>query len=876
MWKKALLYFLISTLALSSEYTLDELNKLKKMKFISEEEYEVFKNELLGTVDGEMLYCLNVNNLRVSNIYPILKENGELYFPVIDFFNSIGFTNYTVLNSVLTFHLGNSDEKIVIDNINKTIVGIRDKSTIKYTDKDIKVTENDFFIVSDLFKKLFLKSFRINEESYELNVALSFETPDEIKRYLRNVQDGLIDAKDAGEITFTNRKHLFDLGNLGVNFDTYIEKTEGNKKFENDWSGNFEYQGAALYGELTAGYDVRNKELNTVSLYYPDIWKEHSLDVVNSRAGDGRAWEMTFRKERGYFKIGRNFVIKENVPIGSKVELLYLGFPIDIQEADNGVVEFNNPEIQEDRNYVLRVYTPEGKIYNIDINTTSDYYQQKKGQIEYDIAIRENHDYKKYETSANVYYGITDNFTTGFNYSRTVEVNDNNQIGYLDTIRGEGVYSNTIYSLPYTLVLGGDKAISTYKSTYGVSDKERYGFDYTGQIDINDFRFIASGARYGQYFDEKSINDYSVVYNPYGLFQINYNWGHTKYYDGNKDSNESVGFNVSKAYKDLLMTFDYNKALKNDDTYRVNLYYNGFTSHNVQLSNEWSEKGNDFETALIINNKNMFDILDYTIEFSYSEAEKEKFTFSISLDYESWFKTDIDINGQNQRYGVGVNKVVDLRDVRRDVESLDSSRVKLTAYLDENNNGVREPGEEPVKNVYINLREEEQITDEAGVAWFHGIPNNVVYELKPTIRKPDQTLSETKLKVLGRQVGTIEAELPVKPMLNLTGALVFDSNLTLTNKEKEGILENTLIKVINTNGKLIEYINPELDGSFEINGLFSEKYTVEILYMGTDYDIQGTAENIQLAYKNDGNNIVIQYKNGKFSIANINKEEGVL
>ena len=189
---------------------------------------------------------------------------------------------------------------------------------------------------------------------------------------------------------------------------------------------------------------------------------------------------------------------------------------------------------------------------------------------------------------------------------------------------------------------------------------------------------------------------------------------------------------------------------------------------------------------------------------------------------------------------------------------------------------IKDKNEETVKNVYIKLRDEEQVTDDNGIAWFHGIPNNVIYELKPTIRKPDQTLTEAKLKVLGRQVGTIEAEIPVKPMLNLTGALIFDSNLGISSKEKEGILENTLIKILNSKGKLIEYINPESDGSFEINGLYSEQYTVEILYMGTDYNIQGTAKNLQLAYKEGGNNLVIKYKNGKFSITNINKEEDLL
>lgn len=876
MWKKTLTYLLLSTLTLSSEYTLEELNKLKELSLITEDEYEVFKNELFGTESGETLYTLNVNNLKVSQVYPILKENNKFYFPIINLFNNIGFTNYKVLNGVLEFTLGTNSELVTINSNKNFISGLRDEKNIQLNDKELITTNSDFYIESQLFKKIFLESYRLNEEKYNLAMALSFETPEEIKRYLRNTEDGLLDAKDAGEIMFTNRKTLFDLGNLGINVQGFTERKEGNKKFDTDWSGNLEYQGSLLYGEFTIGYDVRNNELGTAALYYPDIWKDHSLDIINSSFDSNRSWEFTFRKEKGFFKVGRNFTITENVPIGSKVELLYLGFPIDVQQADNGVVEFNNPEIQENRTYVLRVYTPDGKIYTIDINTTDDYNQQKKGEIEYDISFREDSKFNKYETNANVYYGITDNFTTGFNYSRTLETTGNGESGYLDTIRGEGVYSDTVYSLPYTLVLGGEKAVSTYKNIDGPKDKDRYGFDYTGQIDVQNFKFIASGAHFGKYFDEKQSNDYSVTYNPGGLFQINYSWGHTKYYDGSEDSDESVGFNVSKSFKDLLITLDYSKALRNDDTYRVNLYYTGFTNHNVQLSNEWSERGNDFETILSISNKNIFDILDYTVDLSYSEIEKEKVTFSISLDYENWFTTDIDINGKNQRYAMGIDKVVDLKDIRRNVESLDSSRVKITTYLDENNNDIKDNNEKNVENVYIKLREEEQITDENGVAWFHGIPNNVIYELKPTIRKPDQTLTETKLKVLGRQVGTIEAEIPIKPLLSLTGALVFDSNLKISTKEKEGILENTLIKILNSKGKLVEYINPESDGSFEINGLYSEKYTVEILYMGTDYDIQGTAKNIQLAYKEDGNNLVIQYKNGKFSIANINKKEGLL
>ena len=294
------------------------------------------------------------------------------------------------------------------------------------------------------------------------------------------------------------------------------------------------------------------------------------------------------------------------------------------------------------------------------------------------------------------------------------------------------------------------------------------------------------------------------------------------------------------------------------------------------MSNSWSESSGDYEAAISLSNKNIFDIFDYTVEVSYSERDKEKVTFSISLDYDNWFTSDININGKNQRYSAGIDKVVDLRDIRRPIETLDNSRVKITTYLDKNNNGIRDNNEKTVDNVIIKLREDEQTTDENGIAWFHGIPNDVIYQMTPTVIKPNYTMGEHKMKVLGRQVGTIEAEIPVKPMLNLSGVLAFDDTLKLSQKQKEGILENTLIKVIDSKGKLIEYINPEANGSFEINGLFSEKYTVEILYMGTDYDIQGTAKNVQLVYNESDNKVVIQYKNGQFSFSNSNKEEGIL
>ena len=309
MFKKILIYLLMSTLAISAEYTMDELNKLKELKFISDEEYEIFKNELLGVEQGESLYTLSVNNIKVSQIYPVLQENNKTYFPVVHLFNTIGFTNYSILSGTLSFKLGTNSEEITVDSNKNQISGIKNQSKINCTSEDIIVTNSDFYIESEIFKKIFLRSFTIDSSDYKLAKALSFETPDEIKMYLKNMEDGLIDAQNAGEIMFTSKRSLFELGNLGVRLEGYTERTESDKNFNTDWTGNLEYQGGLLYGEFTVNYDVRNNEMGDAALYYPDIWKDHSFEVRNSRgSSSNREWEVTFRKEKGYFKVGRNFV----------------------------------------------------------------------------------------------------------------------------------------------------------------------------------------------------------------------------------------------------------------------------------------------------------------------------------------------------------------------------------------------------------------------------------------------------------------------------------------------------------------------------------------------------------------------------------------
>lgn len=866
---KSMIYLLtflsLSLLTYTSEFTLNELNELKKMNMLTDEEYQILLNELQGVQERENFYILKVNGTKVNNAYPLVTENNKIYFPVINLFNSIGFKDYSIQSEILKATVGSDAREIIL----------------KPNNPSVKIEQNDFFVESEKFKELFLRDFYIDNESLTISMKLSFETTEEIEMYLTNVRDGIIDAQNAGEIMFSSDRTLFDVGYMRFDFQGVLNKAgkdSSDRKMETDWIGNLEYQGPLLYGEFTAAYDVRNSELGNMSLYYPDIYKNHSLKLENNGNGGAREWAASFRKERGYYIKGKNYVIRETVPIGSRVELLYLGFPIEVKDAVDGTVEFDNSEIQENRRYTLRVYQPDGRIYTIDIDTAANYFQQNKGETEYDISFREVDQYDRYSINANLYHGITQNLTLGLGYVHEPEDIGDGRIEYLEHIRGEVVYSNYIYRFPYTLVLGTERALNTsVVNDEGSSNKDRYSYDGTFQIDIKDFRFIIDRAHYGKYFDEKSDESYSITYNPTGIFQINYEWSKTKYNIDQDDNNdESVGLNISKGWKDFLLSLYYNKSLNQEDSYEVNMYYNGFKRYNVQLTNYWLEDGKDLETTLRLTNKNIFSIFDYSLEFGYSDSYKEKFTFRFTLDYDNWFRSEVNFDETGaQRYSAGINRVVDLKNIRKPLESIDSTRVKVITFLDKNDNGVMDADEERVDYVAVKIGDQEIDTDENGEAMFFGVPNKIVYDMKPTIRKPSYTIGDTKIKILGQQVGTVTAHIPIKPMVTIVGEIQVEKSLNLNDKERESLFENILIKVLDEKGKLIEYLNPESDGTFEVSGLYARKYLLQVEYIGVDNKAKKITENVTLGYYDDRENrFIIHLDRDRLTLKQIFLSEG--
>ena len=867
-----LILFAITSILAQANQDMEALKKI-----MSPEDYAIITNTYTQK-EGKQIYDLMINGELRSKSYSVWYKNQNMYFSLFNFLEAINFKNYhqDLKTGDITLLVGDSLEEIKISVKNNYINYPIEK--LKLLKDDLILDGREIYIKSDIFKSVFLRNLRISQEEQKINMNLNFSTPEEINLRLKLTKNSLNEEKLKDEIIYKNKNKLLEAGYLRTEVNKIFtrDKNSEDDSFQDDWEARLEYQGAFLYGELNAEYDVKEHLLGDVKLTYDDIYNKHTLELSSFRYGDKGAREngIRFWKDKGYLVTGsKEYILTEDVPIGSRVELIYLGTVIDIQTAENGQVVFANRNIKEDREYKLRIYTEDGKIYEKIINTTSDYNQQNKGEWEYNFDIREDHASDRYRINAITYYGLTDSLTAGAGYikePRTI----NNKYEYLDKGRGELIFSNSIKGYQYTLRAGGEKAFNNYIDDVTLkSTEDEYKYDLLGQIDFKDLRFKYQQENYGKYYYDKFEKVLSARWKPIKPLELEWEkvWKE-KYRDlsyseeERKQEGDRYRVESSKSWKSLLLTAEYQKStlFDEEDEYSLNLYYTGFRTFTTRFENTWNEDGK-YETAFsIFSNGN--DLFDYTLEARYSEETKDSLTFRFNLNYNNWFnfESEADKKG-NQRYKVGIDRITDLRNPKANIRSIESSPVEVTAFIDMNNNDKFDEGEKIAKNIEIKLAGETKKTDKEGKAIFYGIPNRVLYDLNAEIKRPSLLQTPVPLKVEGKNTATIEAYLPIKPMTTLTGQINVAEMLGLSELEKMKIYENIIITIKDISGKELEVTMPDETGTFDVSGLLPTEYLIEVNYIGIDYSIKGINEVVQLSYIEKG-------KDGNLFVFNFDKE----
>lgn len=537
-----------------------------------------------------------------------------------------------------------------------------------------------------------------------------------------------------------------------------------------------------------------------------------------------------------------------------------MGSPIALENEKDGEVTFSNSLIRSDRDYQLKIYHPDGKIVVKDIRTSEDYNRQQKGEIEYDISLNENKTDKGYESTANLYYGITNNLTLGAGFNRDIVKDMRLNKRYINTFNSELTYGNIFNGISYTLQVNGEFTTDSGYNSYNRDFREKNQHGYLLELTKNKFRTVFEKERYGKYYEEKERNTFTAYYDLFSNMRVDYRYEDVSYREdfwGNvksKDKESTIGVSYDKSFGKLLFgssaSFDMENSKNNE--YNFNVYYSGFKNFTTKLENNWTNNGENYEVSLNIYNNNISGFLDVSAEIKYSDVYKETFGVEFSMTLDSWFKFDLDGDEHgNHSMRVGVDKIIDLKNPSLHLDNMDVSRATITTFVDANNNNIYDKGEKVVDGVEVTLGTEKVVTDQNGRAQVSGISNGVLYELKPTIKKPSYTMGNNVVKLQSNFSSDVDIHIPIKPMMNLSGYVNLDKTLDISESKVDEFYSDIIIEIVDMEGKEIEISSPDNTGYFDISGLFPEKYGIKVYCLGSDFEILNLNDEIALTYNEE-------------------------
>ena len=431
----------------------------------------------------------------------------------------------------------------------------------------------------------------------------------------------------------------------------------------------------------------------------------------------------------------------------------------------------------------------------------------------------------------------------------------------------ELVYSDSILGnrYPLTLKFGNNRTLSREEDSGNRNYRGRYKYDKLMDLGINQWKLKIEQENYGKYYEYSEKQRYDLEYNGFKNVILGYTQNRKKYRADKNSLDQKYRVVYDKGItNNLLLSSEANIDDKGNKEYRADLYYTGLSKFNISLRNKWNNNFSEYETEFELRNNKYSDELDYSVGIAYSERYKERVRAGFSLKLDKFFNinSSAESNG-NKNIGFGIDRVVDLKNISKTVENIDSSRVKVIAFVDEDDSNSYDEKKERVNNVEIELHHQKQVTDKNGEAMFYGIPNNEIMNLSPIIRKPSYTLGNNTIKIKGMASSTIVAYLPVKPMLTLEGNIEIAKSMNLAKERVEEIYNDILIRLKDNTGKEVELTMPDETGYFVISDLKVGEYTLEIKYLGKSYKIPEIKEKLKLEYSGESSKKLILHIDGK-------------
>lgn len=156
-----------------------------------------------------------------------------------------------------------------------------------------------------------------------------------------------------------------------------------------------------------------------------------------------------------------------------------------------------------------------------------------------------------------------------------------------------------------------------------------------------------------------------------------------------------------------------------------------------------------------------------------------------------------------------------------------SGAASVRVFLDDNANGVMDPGEEPIENVALTVNGGRALarTDSAGIAWLDRLPIRQHVDIAvdtQTLEDPYWVPQRKGLRLVPRPGHAAELDFPVV----LTSEI--DGTVYLVEKTSRRGIGDVVIELLDSDGKLVSAIKSSSDGYYIVPAVVQGRYSLRV------------------------------------------------
>lgn len=793
----------------------------------------------------------------IKNFNALYSEDRSVYLPVTEIFDYLKINEKQDLNAekIEGFFI-NETQKYVIDHKALQIYFNGIQYALK--NRDLINDNGLIFIRKELLEQIF--GFRINFDFRSLSAKIDadFEFPLTRIQAIEKARENIAGIHSTSKVdTILNRQyHWFRAG-----MTDWSLTTNTMLKYNSEIRGGLGFGTELFGGETNLLLNFSNREKFSRNMQrYNWRWVDNNFKFarqiqagrVNSKSVASLLYPMdgivitnsstTVRKTLG------NYVIADHTNPDWIVELYINKVLTEYVKADaSGFYHFTVPIVYGSNQLTLRFYGPNGEEWSLEKELFMPYNILPKGEFEYRVTGGTELDslHSKF-ARAEFNYGVNRWLTVGGGYEYLSSIPGNRDIPFGNLtfqpltrliITGEYAYGvrtkatlnynikGSVFNLDYTFYQPGQKAI-----VYNYREERLANiivpvhigkFSLTSRAGIRqnifeNFDFNTGELSFSGYFNNLNVNIENI-----------FNW--SNFGSSNFLTNFTLGIRCLKNLT-IRPSVQYNFSLNKIMSYRLEtekrVLKNGFIALNYE--------NNPMQNYSSLN-------LSFRYDFSFMSSYLSAFINKTSPQIASSFRGSV-------AFGSGSKVLSDSH------EMVGRSGLTFIAFVDENHNGTKDPGEPAFPNLNVRCNggklifsKQDSLTHIVGLEPF----------VEQLITIDDSNFDFISWRVAKKNIKLTtdpnqfkKIFVPIQPMCEITGMII--------DQESGAGKSRMLINIVDTENKVVAHTISESDGYFSYLGLKPGNYKVSIdpeQLIILNLKCGSVAVNLEQSYQGDSKDI---------------------